>query len=204
MEAIVVTGDKYPCEDAGAIRQHALAKILKNLGYEVTVIGYGSPTGGKILEYDGVKYTSFRPNTTAFLRRIIARGLFGGRVLSLIKSKNESVKVILVVDVLPLAFKRIEKYAKKKDIKLIHDSVEWYSPEEFNNGEHNIEYRLKEITNTKIIKKEWRVIAISKYLEKHFEKLCKKTIRVPVIMDIDKIQYRIEPILEEKRRFFLM
>lgn len=40
-KAVIVTENSYPEGDAGAVRQHAFAKILKQLGYDVLVIGYG-------------------------------------------------------------------------------------------------------------------------------------------------------------------
>ena len=42
--AVIVTENQYPCEDAGAIRQHATAKLLVELGYSVIVLGYGKST----------------------------------------------------------------------------------------------------------------------------------------------------------------
>lgn len=201
MEAIIVTGDKYPCEDAGAIRQHAIAKILQCIGYKVIVIGYGTPTDGKILEYDGVEFLSYRVNTTNVIAKVFNRLIFGHKALSFIKSRKTNVDIILVVDILPVAFKRIERYSMRKNIKILHDSVEWYSPEEFSKGRYDIEYQIKNLVNTRIIKNNWRVIAISNYLEEHFKKVCKKVIKVPVVMDIDKIEYRVDLIKQEKKIF---
>ena len=86
----------------------------------------------------------------------------------------------------------LKKYAIKHNIMLIHDSVEWYSPEEFSNGEKNIEYILKEKTNTQNINKNWNVIAISKYLEEHFKNIAESVIRVPVIMDTKSILFEVD------------
>ena len=43
-KAVIVTENSYPEGDAGAVRQHALAKLLLDMNYDVLVIGYGSPT----------------------------------------------------------------------------------------------------------------------------------------------------------------
>lgn len=77
-------------------------------------------------------------------------------------------------------------YKRSKD-----DSVEWYSPEEFRYGKYDLAYQRKEYTNTKAIDKMWNVIAISRYLEKHFHNRANKVIRIPVIMDVSNIKYRI-------------
>jgi glycosyltransferase involved in cell wall biosynthesis len=95
--------------------------------------------------------------------------------------------LIVVIDVFPGDFRRILRYGKKHNIVLLHDSVEWYSPEEFNNGAKHPEYILKEKTNRKMVGKGWRVMAISTYLENHFKELCDKVERIPVIMDVYSI-----------------
>ncbi len=191
-QAVLITENKYPAEDAGAIRQHAMAKILKDLGYEVTVVGYGKYTGKAQKEYDAIKYISLKPKSQNKLVRIIFRLLFGLRAIRYIKKNVPKPSVILLVDTLPYAWRIIEKYGVKHNSTLIHDSVEWYSPEEYENGEKNIEYRLKEKTNTEIINKNWNVIAISSFLQDHFGKIASKVERIPVIMDTASIQYRIE------------
>lgn len=89
---------------------------------------------------------------------------------------------------LPDLFFRIKRYAKKINAKLLHDSVEWYSPEEYKRGKLSIEYNLKILNNTKIIKEPWNVIAISKYLENFYSDKGITTIRVPVIMDVFNVK----------------
>lgn len=202
-QAVVITENKYPQEDAGAIRQHAMALILKDLGYEVTVVGYGKYTGKVQKEYDGIKYISLKPKSQNKIIRIIYRLLFGLRAMQYIKKNVSQPSLILLVDTLPYAWKIIERYAVKQKSTLIHDSVEWYSPEEYENGEKNIEYRLKEKTNTQIINKNWNVIAISSFLQNHFEKLANSVERIPVIMDTDSIEYRIEPEIDSQKVRFV-
>lgn len=191
-KAVIITGDKYPCEDAGAVRQHATAKLFQFLGYEVVVAGYGAPTEKKEKEYDGVRYRSFRPNSQNKLIRLACRLTSPLRMMRYIRKHHSDANLFLVVDTFPYGFRKIESYARKKGIRLIHDSVEWYSPEEYANGEKNREYRLKEITNTKIVKGSWRVMAISTYLQEHFAKTCERVVRIPVMMDVSSISYRTE------------
>lgn len=188
-KAVIITENKYPCGDAGAVRQHAFAKMFEGLGYEVVVLGYGTPTNGKLLEFDGVKYVSFRPDSDNILIRSISRALIGFRVLRFLKKNCSDASVIMVVDTLPYAFKLIKKFSDKRGIPLIHDSVEWYSPEEYSNGEKNIQFRLKEKTNLSIIGKGWKVVAISRYLYNHFSERADRVIRIPVIMDIQKMPF---------------
>ena len=201
-QAVIITENKYPLGDAGAIRQHATAKILKNLGFCVTVVGYGKYTGEILNEYDGINYVSLRAKSENKLIRLIYRLLFGFRAINYVKKHIEKPSVLLLVDTLPYGWKIIEKYGVKNNVTLIHDSVEWYSPEEFSNGENNVEYKLKETTNTKLINKNWNVMAISNFLQNHFSSIAEKVVRIPVIMDTDSISYKTEKTDKtEKLRF---
>ena len=47
MKALLVTFDKYPNGDAGAIRVHMFAKILNEAGYETFVISMGKSTNNR-------------------------------------------------------------------------------------------------------------------------------------------------------------
>lgn len=187
MKIVIITGNNYPCGDAGAVRQHAMAKLLMNMGHDVFIIGYGPYTGNKENLYDSVPYVSFRKKYSNRIVRAFYRMNFGSRVVAYIKKYHKDFDCILVVDVLPNAFKKIEKLAQRKNALLIHDSVEWYSPEEFVNGERNRAYKNKEYTNLIAINEKWRVIAISKYLENHFTSRCSKVVRIPVIMDVNSM-----------------
>ena len=186
---IIVTRNKYPQGDAGAIRQHVTAKILIKLGYKVLVIGNGEHTNFQVNEYDGVEYISLRCDSNNKLKRLKDHLLFGKRVIHEIELRSEDVFGIIVVDVLPDAFFKIEKFARKHKLRLIHDSVEWYSPEEFKLGRFSPDYILKEYTNRVAIGKRWSVIAISRYLQNYFKNKGCNVVRVPVIMDVNSINY---------------
>lgn len=201
MNVVIITGNKYPSGDAGAIRQHATAKIFKSLGHDVLILGYGQSTDKQIVECEGIKYTSFRPRTANIAIRAVFRYFFVDRVGCFIRKNCKQIDQILVVDVLPKDFKKIEKIARRYNAALIHDSVEWYSPEEFSNGIKNRDYRNKEYTNTVAVGRGWRVIAISSFLEEHFSKRCDQTVRIPVIMDIDAIESNLCVSNVEKIRF---
>lgn len=194
-KAIIVTENSYPEGDAGAVRQHAFAKMLSDMDYDVLVIGYGMPTEGKICTYDGIKYISYRSNSSNKIYRIWNRIIFGNKVFDYITSNYSKLDLLFVVDLMPGGFKKISRLKKKYGCTLIHDSVEWYSQEEFKHGKFDLAYRRKEFTNTKAIDKLWNVVAISRYLEKHFQNQANKVVRIPVIMDIGNIEYRtnVEP-----------
>lgn len=200
--AVILTSDNYPCADAGAVRQHALSKILQSLDYQVLVLGYGKPTGGMKGTYDGVDYVTFRPNSGNILIRLAYRLVSDLRMLKYLRKHVKHTDVLVAVGLQPNTYHALERYARKHNCILVHDSVEWYSPEEYKNGARNRSYRVNEKLNSEIMKSPWRVIAISRYLYEHFNKKCERTACVPVIMDVLASDYRQEPVQgREKVRF---
>ena len=202
-KAVIVTENSYPEGDAGAVRQHAFAKILKQLGYDVLVIGYGKNFDNKICKYDGVNFISCRPNQENIISRIICRVKFGTKVYRYIKQHYNFLDVLMVVDIMPQSFKKIEKLKRIYNCVLIHDSVEWYSPEEFKNGKFNLAYIRKDYTNKKAINNLWNVIAISSFLEEYFKQRNNNVKRIPVIMDIKKITPRLKCIENSEKFIFV-
>lgn len=188
---LIVTGNKYPEGDAGAIREHAFANIFRSLGYEPVIFGMGETTEFQEKNYEGIRYYSLRYKSDNLIVRILGRILFTQNLKWVISKKIKTkVSGILVVSGNESTFHFAEKLSKKEGIPLLHDSVEWYSPCEFSNGEKNREYKENNKLNTKIINKSYKVIAISSYLEKYFRARKIPVLRVPVIMDINKLSCR--------------
>lgn len=182
---LIITWNKYPEEDAGAVRQHAFAKNLDELGYKPIIIGMGKTTKFQQCKYDGVSYFSLRYASSNLLSRVLGRKFFTLNLKKLINTMDPSqIKGILIVSGEKSTFSFVKKYAKKHQIQLYHDSVEWYSPCEFKAGEKDPAYRHNNNINTKYIDKDYKVIAISTLLEKHFTQKNITTIRIPVIMDV--------------------
>lgn len=190
--AVIITENKYPCEDAGAIRQHATAKILEELGYSVIVLGYGTTTNRKVKVYEGIEYISFRPKSNNKFVRAICRATASDRMMSFLKRNCKNADIILVADVFANTVQKLNKLYNCKNTLLIHDSVEWFSPEQFARGEKSFAYKTRNEINTKLVKEGWRVIAISSYLEEHFSKQCDKSVRIPVIMDVKSIKCNLD------------
>lgn len=179
---VFLTTNKYPNGDAGAIRQHQMAKIFNYHGYDSFVIGYGN-NSEYIQEFEGVRYISLRKKTTTVLGRVLSRVSFAKRAVSIVENLDD-VGAIILTDGFPDLFSCSLKYAKKKKLPILHDSVEWYSPEEYKYGIFSIEYLMKEYTNRIAVKHPVKVISISEYLERYFSSKGLATIRIPVIMEV--------------------
>ena len=183
--ALIVTTDRYPNGDAGAVRAHAFAKLLQPLGYQPTVVGMGVSTDFKFCEEDGVIYTSFRLSSSDIFSRIKGRLQFGKRVKTMLK--DASWNMIFVGLVSPDTMAVLKQYAKRNKIPLLHDSVEWYSPEQFSIGKLHPAYIAMDRRNRIYVDQSMRVIAISSYLEQHFKGRGIMTARIPAVMNVEQM-----------------
>ena len=197
---LIVTYYKYPDGDAGAVRQYSFAKLYKKAGFDVTVAGMGDYTDFKTKDYNGIPYISFRNAKNSIFYKMLNYLGFKYRLRAFLKIFGDC-DYIQVVDIPPNALFYLKKYAKKHNIKLIYDSVEWYSPEQFVKGKYAVPYILKEKYNTKWIDNQFSVIAISSFLEKHFKSRGIDTVRIPVIMDIKSIPCKKNT--QDKKTVFL-
>lgn len=196
--ALIVTTDRYPNGDAGAVRVHSFAKLLQMLGYQSTVVGMGVSTDFKFLEEDAVVYTSFRFSSPDIFSRVKGRLQFGKRVKNMLK--DTSWDMILVGLVSPKTMAALKQYAKKNNIPLLHDSVEWYSPEQFSIGKLHPAYIAMDRRNRIYVDQSMRVIAISSYLEKHFQSRGILTARIPAVMNVE--QMSCEKIIDPQKLVF--
>lgn len=197
---LIVTYYRYPGGDAGSVRQHSFAKLYKELGYDVTVVGMGACTNFQLKNNDGVPYVSLRCAQNTLSAKVKNYFGFNSRLKRFLKSYGDC-EYIQIVDVPVNALFFLKKYAEKHNIRLIHDSVEWYSPEQFRLGRFSLPYILKEKYNTKWIDKQFSVIAISSFLEKHFKSRGINTVRIPVIMNVSAM--RCEKRTAEDKTVFL-
>lgn len=193
MNILIISYNNFPDGDAGAVREYAIGKLFSKLGHTVFFIGMGKTECNDINEYKGFKYISLRinQNNPKIIKKFQNYLGHKNRLKRFIKqySSNNKIGCILVVSMPLNSLLWIKKYANKNSIRLLHDSVEWYSPEQFKLGRFSLSYISKELTNRIIIDKNFSVIAISKYLEQHFLSRGIATVRIPVIMDVSSMSF---------------
>jgi glycosyltransferase involved in cell wall biosynthesis len=193
MNILILSYNNFPDGDAGSVREYAIGKLFARMGNTVFFIGMGTTESNVICSYKEFKYTSLRINQN---QPSIGKALvnYAGYKLRLKRFLSQytfvnKIECIVVIDIPLNALLFIKRLAKKNNIKLIHDSVEWYSPEQFKLRKLAPEYILKTLNNKFFIDKSFKVIAISKYLEKHFKARGIDTVRIPVIMDVSSLSW---------------
>lgn len=186
---VYVISGRFSSDDAMSIRVMSFCKILKEIGEDVIVVSLDESEPYKIHEHKGVKYISINSGSRALLSRILNHILFKSRLRAVVQKLTVETEIagVFFYDITPDAIGFLKKYTRKHKIKLFHDSVEWYSPEQFKWGKLALAYRLKNLLNTRIIDKQVSVFAISSYLYKHFKSKGIAVTRVPVMLDMKEV-----------------
>ncbi|WP_347353505.1 glycosyltransferase [Acetoanaerobium noterae] len=187
MKVLIVTYYRYPDGDAGAVRQHNLAKLYERIGCDVTIVGMGNSSLNEMKTHEGIKYTSFRHSNKSkltklknilFYTKYLKEMLYSENKFDVIHLANTNINILLW----------LKYYKRKRNILLVHDSVEWYSAKQFKMKFLSPSYIFKSLANNFIIDKNIKVISISNYLQKHFEKKGIETIRIPIVFDANEMR----------------
>lgn len=184
MYILMISPNNFPEGDAGAVRDSCFARIYQELGYSVYHIGMNPNTEKGI--YKNIEYRSLYINNYGLIRKIYNSLSYENRLNTIcqkIFDVNGYPDLIHIYDIPKSGIEWTIKLAISKKIKIVHDSVEWYSPCEFKMGRFAYPYYLKNRNNTKVIRKPMAVYAISTFLEEHFINRGLDVLRVPVIMD---------------------
>lgn len=189
MYVLMIVPSNFPNADAGAVRDLSFAEIYQELGYDVILIGMGREK--KMGVYCGVKYCSlYRDRKTAWdhLSYYLDYKKRCLRYIDRITEKKGMPALIHLNEVEHGLMSYLISFSEKKEIPVIHDSTEWYSPCEFKHGKWDKAYILKDRLNRKIIRNPVKVVSISEYLRKYFDTRGIQTVRIPVIMDVMSIK----------------
>ena len=191
MNILFLTTSRFTDGSAGAEREIVLGKLLRSLGYTVFFCTLSDANFGEIHIYDGFEFVSFRKSGTSAFQRSLNYLNYKKNLKHLLfrKFTNQIFEQIFVTDIPWNALEYIFKYAKNRNIGLVHNSVEWYSPEEFKTGRFAISYILNYLLNTSFIRPPYKVIGISSYLSDFFLTRGIKSIRMPFIVDTTSIKH---------------
>ena len=180
MNVLFISASKYPSNSAEASRLHYLAQLFAEDNH-VTIISRGSASSSyKRIEH--ISVSNKKLITGNVLLRALDYLLFIKQVKKYLKNSKQ-VDAIVVCAMPTSVLKYLITYAKCNQILLIHDAVEWYSPEEFRLGKLDKLYRKKDLWMRKLLPGNCRIISISRYLQKYFDGLGNKTVYVPSMID---------------------
>lgn len=186
---VLVSQYRFPEGDAGSVRFYHFAVTLQRMGYDVLVVGMGETTIGEQC-FQGVPYLSLRTENrygsylfyTWRLRRLFSR----------LKREERNIKAVVCGFTMIHVLTFLKRYCRSRQIPLIKDVVEWYSPQQFPRGKWSLSYRMKDLENRRVISPPVRVIAISRYLERYFLSKGCETSRIPIYFDVARMPMRVE------------
>ena len=192
MRILIVTIDQFPYGDAGSVRLLSFCKILKDLGHEVIVIGQADSQPYISNSYQGFEYISLRSVSKKYSSRLMNYIGHKTRLKKAIAKFSESQKIdSILITLLPInSLFYLKRLARKNGIKLYHDSVEWFSPQNFKWGYLSFFYLINELWNRVLIDQQFSVISISSFLNNHFNARKIHSIRIPVILDTHEIAFQ--------------
>lgn len=192
MKTLLFIFDKtFPYGDAFSCRARNFTKLFSNCGYHVEIVARKS-SKTECPELDGFDYHCnyiTAPQTILSLSGIGTCKPFIERIEQILATSEVSA---IFSASLPFVTPQISKIARRKRIPYYVEHCEWYDPSIFKGNKYNPYYR----EHVKLLCKKTKnidgVIAISRYLEKHFQDMGIKTIRIPTILDLKFIEPRID------------
>lgn len=193
---IIAPSSAFPQENASGVRQYHTAKLLQELNYDVCVFGVSTTSNQSQGKYDSISYTS--PANRYFdIKKKVQEYLF---------SLKYFPELMIITEGMPVqAFTFLRRYAKKHNIPIYCDCVEWFSISQSFSKKRIINpgmfilYLNIQILNRIIITHQFNVLSISSYLESYFQKRNIETYRLPIVMDVVNHKYEktiSEPMLK--------
>ena len=179
MKILLCSYFKFPAGCAGAIRHEKLAQMLTDMGHDVLVVGLGDFNDFKTESYNNINYISLRYRSSSVMYKIIMRLRYWHNMKKIMG--EYSPDCIIMDDMRPQVTVKLKRYSQKKGITLVHDSVEWYSPEQFKLGIFSPVCIKKNIVNRFLIDKSCRVIAISQYLTDYYRSKHIPCVNIPIV-----------------------
>ena len=168
-------------DDATSIRVKNIGRILNMAGHSVDYIcqeGFGDN-----VSKDGFNYyfsNVEKPKIKVFVEWITGKNAFQ-KFLNL-NSANKYDAVVLY-NVTSVFAKRVLKYCRKKNIKVIGDVTEWYEVKGCHKAGVRLFRKLVENRITKIDQKMDGIISISHYLTDYYQKKSIPVVEIPPVFE---------------------
>lgn len=179
MKILLCSYFKFPSGCAGAVRHEKFAQMFQGMGHEVLVVALGPYNAFKMDTFKEIPYTSLRNVSQTLLSKVKMRFSYWKKCKRI--ANDFAPDCILMDDMGLTVTPKIKRYAKKRGIALIHDSVEWYSKEQFKYRKFSPAYIAKDVLNRFLIDKSVRVISISNYLHEYYTSKGIRSVNIPIV-----------------------
>jgi glycosyltransferase involved in cell wall biosynthesis len=202
---LVVYVGPYGFPDGGAAARRIYGNVisLKNAGYDVVVTS-GQMSDEADREYNGIPVVSLNERRHERLPTILKHLMYfsaGNMTVKWLNSLDKKPRsIILYSGYSPYLF-RLLPWAKKNDVKIIFDVVEWYDPSSLTSRFFSPYYLNIELAMRHLIKRCDGLIVISEYLRKYYYSTMHNIILVPPTVDLVNIKPSDHHVYENPIKF---
>lgn len=179
---IYIGGFELPDKNAAAHRVIANAKILRDIGYNVVMVGVTKDAEMAKAENDEIssfrcRHELYPLSSLQWIKRIADISFF-----KKIFSEYNDVKMVICYNYPAIALAKLSLFCKKRGVKVVSDCTEWYGA----SGKNPVFRAVKRFDTwyrmTVVQKKLDGIIAISDYLEGYYRKYT-KVVNIPPLVD---------------------
>lgn len=182
---LFISSFQFPEGDAGATRLLMLARALRMQGCDVELCGMGEG-----LVFDGFKCHTLNPYRDNKILNWAMWRLMGQRATSFVRSHVNEYDVIVSSFLPARSVEAMGAACRSRGVVFAGDFTEWFEPEQFPKGERDGGYLDHVRLLTQAVDPTVRVIAISSYLQRHFEARGCRVLRVPAVLDVEELAPR--------------
>ena len=187
MNILVLVSSSFPYGDAISSRMVSFCKLFSITGNQVHVIAMRSKGGKKTNINYTLDFCDYQIATSE--KGSIKDSFFGNsKYVSMIKEylENNHVDAVFSCGTEPY-YKNLEKICHKNHIPLYLEQCEWMDVSSYRFGKYDYRY----IRRNQLILKGYKtvdgVVAITRLLKDHFDKMGVPVVRIPTILDVNNI-----------------
>lgn len=189
--ALFVISSSFPYGEAFSSRARNMVKLFNECGYKVVVVAPQTHKNIKCAELECFDYEIHYVHDPKSFLTLSGVGT-AKPYIKAIKEIASTVKFdVLVSSAMVYVTDYLYKWSRENHIPYILEQCEWYDKSTFKGGKYNPYYR----EHIKLIEKKNKrvdgIIAISSLFERHYNAQHVPTLRMPTIMNVPEILYRI-------------
>ena len=193
MRILLFSDFGLPDSCANATRVMNFAKLFKNLGHDIELLGVCYSKDKQLSgSYDGIDFEMLKAASFNGIKAFKRINQLNKDIENFLeeRSKTKSYDVILLSNVYYDFSKVFMKYSKKHGAKLVVNAVEWYEKNnaQFRGALGKINYIKNRIALKRIHVKMGNIIAISSLLDNYYKSRNCNTVTIPTIIDLKEYE----------------
>ena len=190
--ALFVISCSFPYGEAFSSRARNMVKLFNECGYKVFVIAPQTHENIKSVELENFDYEIHYVQDPKNILTLSGIGTSKPYIKAIEEISNTVKFDLLVSSAMVYVSDYLYKWSRKNRVPYIMEQCEWYDQSTFKGGKYNPYYR----EHIKLIEKKNKrvdgIIAISSLFEKHYSSQHVPTLRMPTILDVADVEYRIK------------